>query len=110
MFKNLTPHAVNILDTEGKNIVTLDKPIQGTELPRVSTQKELRFEHEGVPVSSSEFGDVDNLPDQEEGVYLVVSGMVRAALPDRKDLLSPGDLVRGADGNPVGCCGLVCNP
>lgn len=109
-FKNLTPHALCIVDSDGTTVLTLDKPPEGTPIPRVSTLTEKRFEHEGVNVYASEFGDVENLPDQQEGTFLVVSALVRTACPDRKDLLSPGQLVRDEDGKPVGCQGLTCNP
>jgi hypothetical protein len=36
-------------------------------------------------------------------VYYIVSAMVRAALPDRKDLLVPSQQVRDDAGRVVGC-------
>lgn len=47
--------------------------------------------------------------EYEEGIYLLVSAMVREALPLRKDLVSPGQLLRDDDGNVIGCLGLVGN-
>lgn len=42
----------------------------------------------------------------EATTVYVVSALVRLALPYRRDLASPGPLVRDADGQPVGCRGL----
>lgn len=39
--------------------------------------------------------------------WLLVSAIVRTARPQRPDLVSPGELVRGPDGQPVGCKGVA---
>ena len=55
------------------------------------------------------YGEVINLPEYKKDVFYVVSGMVRAALPNRADLYSPGILVRDTAGVVQGCRGLVRN-
>lgn len=56
-------------------------------------------------------GAVTGLPPAQKGVILVVSAMVRSH-PDvakRKDVASPGNLVRDDNGVVVGCDGLDFN-
>tara|TARA_R110002110_G_scaffold415286_1_gene649068 strand:- start:630 stop:920 length:291 start_codon:yes stop_codon:yes gene_type:complete len=59
-----------------------------------------------VSVRTRTLGAIVGLPDPKAGVVYVVSGMVRAALSGRPDVYSPGPLVRGEGGRPVGCRGL----
>ena len=49
------------------------------------------------------------IDDEQPDVLLIVSAMVRQALPDRKDLASPGDLVRDENGAVIGCGNLIIN-
>ena len=47
-----------------------------------------------------------DLCDEMDGVILIVSTLVKNASPDRKDLVSPGELIRNEAGQPVGCKGF----
>lgn len=103
---NLTPHTISIHGADGAVLV-----LASAGLARVSETRAARPAltlpgGEVIPVTSPAFGEVTGLPDAREGVILVVSAMVRAALPGRGDLASPGPLVRDAGGNPLGCQGL----
>lgn len=60
-----------------------------------------------IPVFRTTLGDPTGLPEPQTGVTLLVSAVVRGACPGRIDLVSPGELVRGPDGQPVGCKGLA---
>ena len=102
---NLTPHAVTIVLPIG-DTVTL--PPSGT-VARCSTSSEVVGEVNGIPVSRVSYGEVVGLPEATEGTMFVVSALVRSAVPHRKDVASPGDLVRDAAGAVVGCKGLVVN-
>ena len=62
-----------------------------------------------IPLVRKQFGDVLNLPEQEDDVALIVSHMVMAALPLRSDLCCPADLVRDVGGNIIGCERLAVN-
>ena len=62
---------------------------------------------DGIPVRKQTYGEVTGLPAPKEGTVYIVSTMVRLAVPDRDDVFSPGELVRGDDGQPIGCRGLV---
>ena len=103
---NLTPHTINLHGADG---AVVNLPSAG--LARVSETRTTRAPivlptGEVIPVTSPSFGEVTGLPDAREGVVLVVSALVRAALPDRGDLASPGPLLRDAGGQPLGCQGL----
>lgn len=104
MLVNLTPHDITIVTDTGTLSVLRD----GT-VARVSVTRELVSFVDGVPVYRSVCGPVVGLPGPAEGVAFVVSAMVRLAVPHRKDVFSPGELVRGVDGQPVGCRGLEGN-
>lgn len=102
---NLTPHVVNVFDLEGNHIV--DLPVEeGMYIPRVSQTQEVLGETAGIPITRQTFGQVENLPDPQPGVFLVVSRMVAQAVHERQDLLVPGSLVRNDQGQPCGCHGL----
>jgi hypothetical protein len=104
--KNLTPHEIRIVGTSVETLAVL--PPSGS-VARVSMTREVVGEVAGLPVYRSQYGFVVGLPDAEAGVALVVSAMVRLAVPGRADVYSPGELVRGTDGQPTGCRGLEGN-
>ena len=62
---------------------------------------------DGVPVTRTSFGKVNNLPEQKDGVYYIVSKHVADALPDRNDLLVPGPVMRDKNHFPIGCNGFM---
>jgi hypothetical protein len=97
---NLTPHVINI--HTGKGVVIIDP---SGEVARVATFSTAAPFIGDVPTCRTATGEVTGLPDPQDGVFLVVSGMVASAAP-RPDVLSPGDLVRDESGRPVGCKGL----
>jgi hypothetical protein len=103
---NLTPHTLNVLNADGS--VRVDVPPSG-EVARVATSRTQTGEVNGLPLFTTTFGEVTGLPDVQEGTILVVSGLVAAhrGVRDRADVYSPGELVRGPDGQPVGCRGLT---
>jgi hypothetical protein len=62
-----------------------------------------------IPLVSVSYGKVEGLPEGVPGTLFVVSALVRAAVPDRTDVASPGDLVRDEKGAVIGCRNLVVN-
>lgn len=64
-----------------------------------------------APVVRPTFGAVVGLPDPEPDVFHVVSRIAaeaaRASGRSTDDLLIPDDLVRGPDGQPIGCLGFA---
>lgn len=105
-FQNLTPHNINVVDSEGNEVVSI--PPSG-EVARLAVDSVQVDTINGVDIYRSEFGEVEGLPEPKEGAMYIVSALVRTGFPNRSDLLSPGTLVRDEEGKPVGCQGLVTN-
>jgi hypothetical protein len=102
---NLTPHVVRVVLPDGEIRVI---PPSGV-VARVSQMITVIGEADGIPLMRATYGPVVGLPDAQPDTIYVVSAMVRAACPGRKDVASPGDLIRDKDGQPVGCSGLILN-
>jgi hypothetical protein len=104
---NYTPHNVKIL-TEAPEIndymVVSDYKSCGSA--RVATEQECVGEINGVKVYSTSYGEVEGLPEQQDGVMLLVSFLVKQALPEREDLIcpntSPQGVVRDSSGQIIG--------
>ena len=106
---NRTEHKVTIFNTIGVNTPDMVLEQYKGEPIRVSCESRKVDTVEGIDIYENIYGEVTGLPEFKEGVYYVVSAMVRQALPERKDLLSPGQLIRNEAGQPIGCLGLVRN-
>jgi hypothetical protein len=108
-FINLTPHAINLIC--GPTFA----PSGNVARVKVTRQACFRnYSDEGenekeITFYAPSVGEVEGLPDTEDDTYLIVSAMVRTALPNRLDLVSPGNLVRDDNGNVIGCDGFDCN-
>ena len=104
--KNFTPHNVVIVinDSTKKIVIPSDGIARVTETKTVAPSIDV----DGVIIETflSAFGEVENLPPQEEGVMIIVSALVASAAKGRDDLLVPGELVRDDGGNIVGCKSL----
>lgn len=100
---NLTPHAINIYNAD-RNLVATVEP-SGT-VARVEANRQLVATVEGVPFYRTTYGALSGLPEPQDGVIYVVSGMARSAVPGRSDLWQPGELLRNEAGQPIGCIGL----
>jgi len=96
---NTTPHNVNICDTNNKVVQTFLKSDNPIRLNSTSNQI---GDVNGIPVNSVTFGSAD-LPAFQEGIYYIVSALVKNAFLNRPDLLVPHDVVRDEDGNIIGC-------
>lgn len=103
---NLTPHDINVVTDRGLH--TIPKSGKVARVAQVSTMCDI-MDDTGIVLLVQELQDVVDLPTQRPDTLLVVSAMVRTALPGRLDLVSPGDLIRDDTGNPVGCKGLITN-
>jgi hypothetical protein len=98
---NLTPHRVRLITSRG----ALD-----FDPSPVPARLEERLEElaivGGVPLYAIRYGEPQNLPSPEEGCLLIVSSVIRQALPHRFDLVSPCSLVRDSAGKIKGAAGL----
>ena len=104
MMKNMTPHVLRIFDAEGVTLLA-EIPPSG-QVARVAVSRGAAGSHDGLPLFRTVTGVPEGLPAPVAGVTYIVSLVVRQALPERGDLASPGQLIRGDDGQPVGCRGL----
>jgi len=80
---------------------------------RVETTKDyygyFDLEDRRIDIYRETYGQVEGLPGPEDGTLYIVSALVRLALPERKDLVSPGECVRDSQGRVVSCYSLVSN-
>lgn len=101
-FVNCTPHALTVY-----GLGTL--PPSGI-LPRCATVRTVAESLQGIRIVTQTTGDVTGLPEQAEGVALIVSAMVLSALKGaRSDVFAPdtgADAVR-ENGQIVAVLGLV---
>ena len=104
MIVNMTPHAINLHTADG----VLQLAPSGV-IPRAEQISTEVGQQDGVALKATSFGEVTGLPEQKPGVLLIVSGLIRTALPERGDLASPVDLVRDEDGRVVGAKALAVN-
>lgn len=97
-FRNYTPHTINLND--GRSF-----PSEG--VARVSATF-TKFSNDGI--CRQEFGEVEGLPEPQEGVKLIVSAMVLSA-SNRTDLVAPAtghpDTIRNEKGHIVSVPGFV---
>ena len=100
-FRNLTPHVINVHTPDGVRTFEPD----GT-VARVDTVKLECTDIDGIPTVQTFPGDIQGLPEPEDGVSLIVSGMVLNAIPFRNDVFAPSELIRNDKGQPIGCQGL----
>jgi hypothetical protein len=102
--RNLTPHPINILDEEGNNIRTIAPDVEKENLPRLVEDVEKVGEVDGIPILRKTYGRCENLPARQEGIYLIVSGLIATAMK-RNDLLVP-NTVRNEKGQIIGAASL----
>lgn len=91
---NLTPHVIRVRIDESNEAAPLESDIviaPTTPAVRLETKSVVVGEVNGIPIKSTVFGDIQNLPDPEDGVVYVVSLPVaqRAAQLGRTDVVSP---------------------
>ena len=100
--KNLTPHDITIVDSEGK----VSRVIESSGLVRLTAKTVSQGDADGVPLSKTIFGEPVGLPEFNCDTFLIVSQLVKAAFPMRSDLLVPAEMVRDEKGAIIGCKSL----
>lgn len=112
-FVNLTPHDVNVCLENGlKKSISFPRTVNIARVVQSTTQVDTlyfpvnRDDNIGIPVYKVEYGMVAGLPEPKDGVVNIVSAMVKNAVPERTDLVSPGEPLRDQGGNIVGCKGF----
>lgn len=82
---NLTPHEIVVRREDGSEFRI---PPSGV-VARVTATAEPVGTLAGVPIMSTRYGEVEDLPAPQGGVQYIVSSLVRMAAPGRADLVSP---------------------
>ena len=100
---NCTPHPINIMDSEGKEILTLEP---SGICPRCSVERKKVGDINGIPINKSVFGDVYDLPSPQLDTIYIVSRVVAEAAR-REDLYIVDDAVRDENGRIIGCRALA---
>lgn len=102
---NLTPHAITVVTEAGEPIATIAPSGTVARCQEVSVKV---GEVGGIPIFSTTWGEVEGLPEPQEGVAYVASALVAqaAARAGRTDVFSPAKQVRNDEGQVVGCLGL----
>jgi hypothetical protein len=104
---NATPHSITLVSREGveqdnrrqflaETVEILREIPPSGILARVSMVNFPAGEIDGIAIESVTYGEIEGLPEPQEGVYYIVSGLVAAAAAKigRVDCLAPGALVR----------------
>ena len=100
---NLTPHAITFCDAEGNATLTVEPSGQ---LARCTTKTVIIGTINGIPVTKTEFGEVEGLPEATENTIFLVSSLVASRVPDRLDVFIPNESVRDDKGRIIGCKSL----
>jgi|688.fasta_scaffold1467787_1 hypothetical protein len=101
---NTTPHGVTILSPNGEILNVYPK---GDVQVRLSTTTEpCATLPDGTPTTKTRFGGASGLPEEKNDTMYIVSQMVQDALPERRDLLVPAQIVRDDKGTIIGCLSL----
>lgn len=125
---NLTPHTINFIrpylieigyDEMGTPEYvteegTFSLPPSGTvarcKVDRKEVDRIIAQDVDGwdisLSISKTKFGEVEGLPEPEDGIIYIVSNLVAQAVPDREDVFFPDDVVRDENGNIIGCRAL----
>ncbi|ARD42493.1 hypothetical protein [Actinomyces gaoshouyii] len=93
---NSTPHALTIVDGQDHPVLTI---APSGDIARVVFKDlgQTQVEVDGLEVAinlGKQATDVIGVPEPHDGVLVVVSRVVKAALPHRGDIVVPDDLVR----------------
>lgn len=100
--RNLTPHAITFI-ANGDKKVTIDP---SGVIARVTTNTMTTGEINGIPVTTTEYSKVENLPAPEEGVIYLVSLAVAQRCIGRTDIYIPNEQIRNEQGQVIGCRSL----
>ena len=103
--ENLTPHAINIV-VEGKEIKIAPNGKVARCSEHIEKIDELEYD-DGfrIPVVEKMLGEVEDLPEPDDGKIFIVSLAVAQAA-NRKDVLAIGEIIRDGKGQVIGAKSL----
>ena len=103
MFVNMTPHPINLLTNEGKEIDIIEPSGETIRLEEEwSPIGTFDIRGESFPLMHCEYSSGD-VPEPGEGTIFIVSAMVANAYPERKDFVIVAKTVRDENGRICGC-------
>ena len=112
-FVNLTPHEIVIMQ-EGQGNIYI--PVSGV-LARCKQETRMLSpitteEGISIPLGVNSYGEIQGLPDPENGTWFIVSALVAQAAwaLGRTDVVCPLQAVRDSEGRIVGTTGLAMSP
>lgn len=96
---NLTPHQVTVRTESGDRVFEPSGQVARVAVTSVQTD-----EIDGIPVVSQTYGQIEGLPEPQEGTIFIVSMVVRQAAQEkgRTDVVSPDTSPQGAIRNEQG--------
>lgn len=102
---NLTPHTINLMIGEG----SIEIKSSGVARCKVSAEQVGTIEVDGkeIPINKKVYGEVEGLPEKQEGTIYIVSSLVAQAVKDRDDVFIPDELVRDEEGRVIGARALA---
>jgi hypothetical protein len=100
---NFTPHPINIIGADGEEIKTIEPSGPAIRLKATTAPAGA---HAGIKLTKTIFGEPEGLPEAIDGTLIIVSQLVKTALPDRKALIVPTEVVRDDQGRIIGCKSL----
>lgn len=108
---NLTTHNVVIINpATNKEILSIPTT---NSVARVCLNRKqinvLQFHNVSIPIFISNWGKVNDLPEQKEDTFYIVSSLVADANQNRSDLLVPDQPVYQAGVGLIGTLGLRLN-
>ena len=110
IYRNLTPHALSVKALDGATVVIPPDERGAARVvydPLPPEQTNIAGHEVQISVAGSP-REIVGLPEPEEDVILIVAKAVADSAPaGRGDLMSPGRLLRDAEGRVIGCDGLT---
>ncbi len=103
MIHNKAPHDVVILSEDGREVKRFKA---GKGAVRLGAEVKKVGNIGRVPITKTTFKEAQGLPAYKEGIYYIVSQLVKSSLPLRKDLLVPAQILRDEKKRIIGCMSL----
>ncbi len=106
---NLTTHPVVLVDDEDKVLYEIPSDVKSGkfELPRIRTEKTFVGYINGIRVTTTNFVEVENIPQPKKGTIYIVSMLVASSANEREDLFAPDELVYDTKGKVKFARGLT---
>jgi hypothetical protein len=112
--KNLTPHALNLLDDNQEPVLTVEPSGIVARVASVETPHDDLVVAGGhvVSLASRAFGHIEGLPGPEDGVLYFVSAITASAAWEqgRRDVIAGLTSVRDEQGRIIGAQGFAVHP